>query len=105
MCITEENEVMQSFSSKNSFELVVDGIGRHIYCATIKDVQNKTVKLPLIMKVKEYPTASLMAILSNSQSSPLYVGRTMLLTANVRSGNGGYTCQFEDTHKKYQIRM
>ncbi len=93
-----KSEVVQKYSDKSSYSFETEGVGLHTYYVDVKDGIGQTLRLSYVLDVREYPTQTLAGTLTNSATANEYVMRTMTLTAEVTSGNGGYTYQFEEVY-------
>ena len=93
-----KSEVVQKYSDKCSYSFETEGVGLHTYYVDVKDGIGQTLRLSYVLDVREYPTQTLAGTLTNSATANEYVMRTMTLTAEVTSGNGGYTYQFEEVY-------
>ena len=93
-----KSEVVRKYSEENSYSFETEGVGLHTYYVDVKDGIGQTLRLSYVLDVREYPAQTLAGTLTNSATANEYVMRTMTLTAEVTSGNGGYTYQFEEVY-------
>ena len=94
-----KTNILKNYSTQNSYLVEgIKGTGIHTYYVDVRDTKGKTMRLSYAMEIREYPAQELKATLTSNQTSPMYVERNVVLTANVLSGNGGYRYQFEELY-------
>ncbi|MCF2555206.1 GH25 family lysozyme, partial [Faecalicatena contorta] len=94
-----KTKVLQEYGSKNTYSFTTAGIGTHTYYVDIRDRSGQTLRLSYVMNVVKEPITDLAATLSSNKSALEYVDRSVVLTAAVTKGNGGYQYQFSEEYE------
>lgn len=83
-----KTKTVKNIGSENKYKFLTSGVGRHIFKVNITDKSGQKCSLQYILNVYTEPLVSMSGVLQSNKTEREYVDRSIVLTANVRGGNG-----------------